>query len=85
MVGKVYMMLCERARTAGIEEGWAGLVDRERSQTTASSRTKSNGMPDIRRPVGRIPVQNVLNEQISSFLYVIWASKRTKKAEMIQF
>ena len=36
MIGKVYMMLCERARTAGIEEGSAGLVDRERSQTTAS-------------------------------------------------
>ena len=32
MIGKVYMMLCERARTAGIEEGLAGLVDRERSQ-----------------------------------------------------
>ena len=71
MIGKVYMMLCEGARPAGIEVDWAGLLDRERSQTTASSRTKSNGMPDIRRPIGRIQVQNVLNEQISSFLYVI--------------
>ena len=78
MVGKVYMMLCERARPAGIEVDWGGLVERERSQTTASSRTKSNGMPDIRRPVGRIHVQNVSNDQISSFLYVIGAKTRTK-------
>ena len=27
MIGKVYMMLCERARPAGIEVRWAGLVD----------------------------------------------------------
>ena len=26
------MMLCERARPAGIGEGWPGLVERERSQ-----------------------------------------------------
>ena len=31
------------------------------------TRTKSNGIPDIRRPVGRIHIQNVLNEQISSY------------------
>ena len=48
------------------------------------TRTKSNGIPVIRRPVGRIHVQNVLNESISSFLYVIGAKKRSKKAEMIQ-
>ena len=36
MIGKVYMMLCERARPAGIEVALAGVVDRERSQTTAS-------------------------------------------------
>ena len=35
-------------------------------------------MPDIRRLVGRIQVQNVLNEQISSFPYVIGAKTRTK-------
>ena len=43
MIGKVYMKLCERARTADIEVNLGGLVERERSQTTASSRTKSNG------------------------------------------
>ena len=36
MIGKVYMMLCERTRPAGIEGKLAGLVDRDRSQTTAS-------------------------------------------------
>ena len=36
MIGEVYMLLCERARPAGIEVDWAGPVDRERSQTTAS-------------------------------------------------
>ena len=40
---------------------------------------KYNGMLDIRWPVGRIHVQNVLNEQISSFLYVIGAKTRTKR------
>ena len=44
----------------------------------ASSLTKSNGMPDIRRPVGRIHIQNVLNKQISSYSVVIWAKTRTK-------
>ena len=43
MIGKVYMMLCKRARLAGIEVDLGGLVERERSQTTASSRTKNNG------------------------------------------
>ena len=43
------------------------------------SKGKNNGMLDIRRPVGRIHVQNVLNEQISSFLYVIGAKTRTKR------
>ena len=33
--------------------------------------------------MGRIHVQNVLNEPISSFLYVIVAKTRSKKAEMI--
>ena len=68
----MYMMLCERARSAGIGEGWAGLVERERSQTTAYSRTKSNGMLDIRWPVGRKHVQNVLNVQISSYSVRYW-------------
>ena len=36
MIGEVYMLLCERARPAGIEVIRAVLVDRERSQTTAS-------------------------------------------------
>ena len=36
MIGKVYMMLCEHARPAGIEEVLGGLVDWERSQTTTS-------------------------------------------------
>ena len=40
MIGEVYMLLCERARPAGIEEGLAGVVERERLQTTAYSRTK---------------------------------------------
>ena len=35
-------------------------------------------MLDIRWPVGQIHVQNILNEQISSFLYVIGAKTRTK-------
>ena len=35
MIGKVYVMFCERARPAGIEVILAGLVDWERSQTTA--------------------------------------------------
>ena len=72
MIGKVYMMICERTRPAGIEVVLAGLVDRERSQTTSSSRTKSNGIPDIRRPVGRIHVQNVFNKQISSYSVRYW-------------
>ena len=68
------MLLCERARLAGIEVILAGSSRQGTfANYTASSRTKSNGMPDIRWPVGRIQVQNVLNEQISSFLYVIWA------------
>ena len=79
MIGKVYMMLCERARPAGIEVDWA----RSSRQGTFANyriltRTKSNGMPVIRRLVGRIQVQNVLNEQISLFLYVIGAKTRTK-------
>ena len=32
MIGKVYVMLCERAPPAGSEEGWPGVADRERSQ-----------------------------------------------------
>ena len=36
MTGKVYVKLCERARTADIEVVLAGLVDRQRSHTTAS-------------------------------------------------
>ena len=79
MIGKVYMMLCERARPAGIE---VALARSSRKGTFANyrilTRTKSNGIPDIRRPVGRIHVQNVLNESISSFLYFIWAITRTK-------
>ena len=43
------------------------------------SKGKNNGMLDIRWPVGRIHVQNVLNEQISSFLYVIGVKTRTKR------
>ena len=62
------MMFCERARPAGIEEGWAGP---SRQGTFAKlkeiSRTKINGMPDIRWPVWRIHVQNVLDMQISSY------------------
>ena len=49
---------------------WPDLVERERSQTTAYSRMKSNVIPDIRLPVGRIHVHNVhnvLNKQFSSF------------------
>ena len=67
------MLLCERARTAVIE---VNLGRGSRQGTFANyrilTRTKSNGIPGIRRPVGRIHVQNVLNEQISSFLYIIW-------------
>ena len=72
MIGKVYMMLCERARPASIE---VALARSSRPGTFANyrllTRTKSNGIPAIRRPVGHIHVQNVLTEQISSFLYVI--------------
>ena len=48
------------------------------STASAETKGKSNGMMDIRWLVGRIHVQNVLNEQISSFLYVIGAKTRTK-------
>ena len=43
------------------------------------SKGKNNGMLDIKWPMGRIHVQNVLNEQISSFLYVIGVKTRTKR------
>ena len=73
------MMLCERARLAGIEVTFARS---SRQGTFAKLKhlpvRKVTEMPDIRRLVGRIHVQNVLNEQISSFLYVIWAKTRTK-------
>ena len=80
MIGEVYMLLCERARPAGIE---VTLARSCRQGTFANyrllTRTKSNGMPAIRRPLGQIQVQNVLNEQISSFLYVIWAKTLVKR------
>ena len=47
--------------------------------SAVESKGKNNGMLDIRWPVGRIHVQNVLNEQISSFLYVIGVKTRTKR------
>ena len=56
------MMFCERARPAGIVEGWTG----SSRKTKPYSRTKSNGMLVIRWPVGRIHIQNVLNKEISS-------------------
>ena len=68
MIGEVYMLLCERARPAGIE---VTLARSSRQRTFANyrllTRTKSNGVPAIRRPVGRIHVQNVLNKEISSY------------------
>ena len=56
----------------------AGQCHGDSPASRRSNTVKSNGMPDIRRPMGRIHVQNVLNEQISSFLYVIGVKTRTK-------
>ena len=73
------MMFCERARPAGIDVISARSIRQGTfAKLKAPSRTKSKGMPDIRRLVGRIHVQNVLNGQISSFLYVIRAKKLDK-------
>ena len=57
----------------------AGPSRRLACQSAVESKEKSNGMLDIRWPVGRIHVQNVLNEQISSFLYAIGVKTRTKR------
>ena len=66
----MYMMLCEGARPAGIEEGSSKMGTFAKLKHL--SRTKNNGICDFRWATGRIQVQNVINKQFSSYSVRCW-------------